>query len=178
MKERRRVMQNKQGDIRGYRPQPTGAVPVVPPAQQPAPYPPQQPVPQPYHPQNPPPGYVTGNYPPVQQPQMTQPTQPIRSIAENLDWNVVMLLVSALLGVIYALVVTITLSHLGQLIPHMIVAWLSALGAGSASFLRNRWAALGAAIGYVLAMLLFLNYFYWLLLPAILCGVAFMRMEE
>lgn len=174
-------MQNKQGDIRGYRPQPTGAVPVVPPVQQPAPYPPQQTGPQAYYPQNPPPGYVTGNYQPIQQPYPAEPiesSQQIRAIAENIDWNVLMLLASALLGVIYALVVTITLSRLGQLIPHIIVAWATAIAAGAAGFLRNRWIALGAAVGYVIAMLLFLNYFYWLLIPAILCGVAFTRMEE
>lgn len=259
-------MKNDQGDVRGYRPQPTGSVPVVRPSlpQQPG-YPPQageagypqptQPtaptqqqwtgsyVPQQSYPQSgqpmqpqqwtgsyvPPQGYPqngqqpmtqqwTGSYPPQQQqgyqpmpqqnagtynpqqpyPQGMQPQQPytpqdqqqmdslvqpsvfdrIRAIIPQLDLPVVMLLAAGVLGLAYALFVTISFSWLTKLIPHLLVVWLTVIATCAACVLRQKRIALAACAGYVLSILLFLNYFYLLLPQPILCGLAFWHMEE
>lgn len=259
-------MRNDQGDVRGYRPQPTGSVPVVRPSlpQQPG-YPPQAgepvypqptqpttpmqpqwtgsfaPQPQQGYPQNqqpvqpqqwtgsymPPQGYPqngqqpmqqwTGAYPPQQgyppqamqqhtgsynpqqpyqgaqqtqqsfipqnQQPMDAPDQPslidkIRTIIPQLDLPLIMLLAAGILGLAYALFVTISFSWLTKLIPHLLVVWLTVIATCAACVLRQKRIALAACAGYVLSMLLFLNYFYLLLPQPILCGLAFWHMEE
>lgn len=260
-------MKNDQGDVRGYRPQPTGSVPVVHPSlpQQPG-YPPQageagypqqaqptaptqqqwtgsyvpqspqgypqqsgqpmmpqqwsgsymppqgypqngqQPMPQQwtgsyapqqgYPPQSVPP-QGTGSYmPPQQQPyqQAAQPFAPehqpmdqtgspsvierIRTIIPQLDLPIIMLLAAGILGLAYALFVTISFSWLTKLIPHLLVVWLTVIATCAACVLRQKRIALAACAGYVLSILLFLNYFYLLLPQPILCGLAFWHLEE
>ena len=138
-------------------------------------YNPQQPYQQGMQPQQP--------YVPQNQQQMDAPGQPsvidrIRAVIPQLDLPVIMLLAAGILGLAYALFVTISFSWLTKLIPHLLVVWLSVIATCAACVLRQKRIALAACAGYVLSMLLFLNYFYLLLLQPILCGLAFWHMEE
>jgi len=138
-------------------------------------YNPQQPYQQGMQPQQP--------YVPQNQQQMDAPGQPsvidrIRAVIPQLDMPLIMLLAAGILGLAYALFVTISFSWLTKLIPHLLVVWLTVIATCAACVLRQKRIALAACAGYVLSMLLFLNYFYLLLPQPILCGLAFWHMEE
>jgi len=92
-----------------------------------------------------------------------------KQLWQLLDPAAVALLVAAILGLGYALYATITYWWLTKIIAHLVIAWVSVGINAMALFRSNRQLMAVAAVGYVIAMLLFMNYFYLLLLQALLC---------
>jgi len=117
-------------------------------------------------------------------PSQTAPMQPLvapitygspNSAPETLqdklrDLNFLFPLIACVLSVAYALFATISFGHVGALLPHFLVVWVTSLVSGAAGYLRQPILNLVAVVGYVLSMLLFLNYAYLLLPSLALCG--------
>lgn len=106
-----------------------------------------------------------------------QPQQVPRqcSLWQQLDPAAVALLAACVLGLAYALYVTISFWWLKPVLPHLIVTWVALLLNGIAMFSGRRQVMLLTCIGYVAGMLLFVNYMYLLIPQAILCLIAWWR---
>ncbi len=98
------------------------------------------------------------------------------AIWQALDKSMLMLLVAAVLGAAYALFVTISFWWFTRLLPHIVVVWAAVALTAAAMFTRDRRLALAATIGYLIAILLFLNYCYLLIPSLLLSGFALYRM--
>ena len=116
-----------------------------------------------------------------------QPAQPAeeqsfmdkaKAIWAQLDPAAVALLAAAIAGGIYALYTTIALGHISQLIAHVIVIWLTVAVNILALFSYKHEIKLVAAVGYVIAMLLFLNFFYWLIPSCALSAWAWWKSRQ
>ncbi len=110
----------------------------------------------------------------------TMPYQPqeasrAKSLWQQLDPSAVALLAACLLGLAYALYVTISFWWLAPVLPHLIVTWVVLLLNGAAMFLGQRRLMLLAGIGYIVAMLLFINYMYLLIPQVVLCLFAWWK---
>lgn len=98
------------------------------------------------------------------------------AIWRMLDKSMLMLLVAAVLGLAYALFVTISFWWFARLLPHIVIVWAAVALTAAALFTRDRRLALAAAVGYLAAVLLFLNYCYLLIPSLLLSGFALYRM--
>ncbi|MBP3637212.1 MAG: hypothetical protein J6K13_06645 [Clostridia bacterium] len=108
----------------------------------------------------------------VQAPVQSSPVDRIKAIWAQLDPCAVMLLCSLILGLAYALYATISFWWLSKLLPHLILVWLTAVINGVALFTGKQDISLITAAGYLVSLLLFVNYFYLLLPQAVLCAIA------
>ncbi len=151
------MMQTNDTNIRGYFPQPD---PNLPPRQQTAPFTPLQPM-QPIVMQN-------GQPAPL--------AQRAAAVWQMLDKSMLMLLIAAVLGVAYALFVTISFWWFLRLLPHIVVTWAAVALTVAAMLTRDRRLTLVAAVAYLAAVLLFLNYCYLLIPSLLLSGFALYRM--
>ncbi len=98
-----------------------------------------------------------------------------KSLWQQLDPAAVALLAACVLGLVYALYATISFWWLKAVLPHLIVAWIALLLNGAALFTSQRRMMLLAGIGYIVAMLLFINYMYLLIPQAVLCLYAWWK---
>lgn len=92
-----------------------------------------------------------------------------KQLWQLLDPAAVALLAAGILGLAYALYATITYWWLTKIIIHLVVAWASVCMNALALFRSNRQMMTVAAVGYIIAMLLFMNCFYLLIPQALLC---------
>ena len=108
-----------------------------------------------------------------------QPQEPQQtSIWQQIDPYALALLVAAVLGLAYALYATISFWWLTKIILHLILAW-GAVGLNTyALFTRKQSVMHFAAVAYLVAMLLFINYCYLLIPQLILCAVAWWNANE
>lgn len=112
---------------------------------------------------------------PYQAPAQLSPIERFKAIWSQLDPAAVMLLAAVVLGFAYALYATISFWWLTKLIPHLILVWLTVVVSGVALFAGKRELMLASAAGYVIALLLFVNYFYLLLPQPLLCLLAWWK---
>lgn len=151
------MMQTNDTNIRGYFPQPD---PNLPPRQQTAPFTPLQPT-----------------SPIVMRSEQSAPiAQRAAAVWQLLDKSMLMLLIAAVLGVAYALFVTISFWWFLRLLPHIVVTWAAVALTVAAMLTRDRRLTLVAVVGYLAAVLLFLNYCYLLIPSLLLSGFALYRM--
>ena len=108
----------------------------------------------------------------VQAPVQSSPVDRIKAIGAQLDPCAVMLLCALILGLAYALYATISFWWLTTLLPHLILIWLTVVINGVALFTGKQDISLITAAGYLVSLLLFVNYFYLLLPQAVLCAIA------
>lgn len=105
----------------------------------------------------------------------TAPYQPAKEtprwkqLWKLLDPVAVALLAACVLGLAYALYATISFWWLTAVLPHLVVTWLVVVLNGVTMVMGHRRMMLLSAIGYAIAMLLFINYMYLLIPQAILC---------
>lgn len=92
-----------------------------------------------------------------------------KQLWQLLDPAAVALLAAGILGLAYALYATITYWWLTKIIIHLVVAWASVGVNAMALFRSNRQMMTVAAVGYIIAMLLFMNCFYLLIPQVLLC---------
>lgn len=119
-------------------------------------------------------------------PQFRQMTQPVQvPQAENLltavkagKKNAWLMLAGVLLGLIYAIYVTVTYGSVSRIIPHIVVTWLSVLCSGGAAYLYDNRMIIVAGAGFVISMLLFLNTWYLIIPAAALCVLAYFFQEK
>ena len=111
------------------------------------------------------------------QPQQEEITG-FKAIWQQIDPYALALLVAAVLGLAYALYASISFWWLTKIILHLILAW-AAVGVNAyALFTRKQPMMLLAAVCYLVAMLLFINYCYLLIPQLILCAVAWWNANE
>ena len=111
------------------------------------------------------------------QPQQEETTS-FKAIWQQIDPYALALLVAAVLGLAYALYASISFWWLTKIILHLILAW-AAVGVNAyALFTRKQPMMLLAAVCYLVAMLLFINYCYLLIPQLILCAVAWWNANE
>ena len=108
------------------------------------------------------------------QPQENEQT----SIWQQIDPYALALLVAAVLGLAYALYATISFWWLSKIILHLVLAWGSVALNAYALFTRKQNLMFFAAAGYLVSMLLFINYCYLLILQLILCVLAWWNANE
>lgn len=111
----------------------------------------------------------------VQAPAQPSPLDRVKAIWSQLDPCAVMLLGALILGLAYALYATISFWWLTKLLPHLILVWLTVVINGVALFTGKQDVSLIATAGYLVSLLLFINYFYLLLPQAVLCLVAWWK---
>ena len=124
---------------------------------------------------------------PMGQPMQPAPVQPMQEKSDffhtALDYvrehQLFALIGAAVVALLYLLFILLLSGwNLGKLIPFIIVLVASLGATGAAIILRKKFISLSACAGYVLAMLLFLNYFFILLPSAALCALDFFNREE
>lgn len=111
------------------------------------------------------------------QPQQEE-TAGFKAIWQQIDPYALALLVAAVLGLGYALYASISFWWLTKIILHLILAW-AAVGVNAYALItRKQPMMLLAAVCYLVAMLLFINYCYLLIPQLILCAVAWWNANE
>ena len=111
------------------------------------------------------------------QPQQEETTG-FKAIWQQIDPYALALLVAAVLGLAYALYASISFWWLTKIILHLILAW-AAVGVNAYALItRKQPMMLLAAVCYLVAMLLFINYCYLLIPQLILCAVAWWNANE
>lgn len=111
------------------------------------------------------------------QPQQEE-TSGFKAIWQEIDPYALALLVAAVLGLAYALYASISFWWLTKIILHLILAW-AAVGVNAYALItRKQPMMLLAAVCYLVAMLLFINYCYLLIPQLILCAVAWWNANE
>lgn len=111
------------------------------------------------------------------QPQQEE-TFGFKAIWQQIDPYALALLVAAVLGLAYALYASISFWWLTKIILHLILAW-AAVGVNAYALItRKQPMMLLAAVCYLVAMLLFINYCYLLIPQLILCAVAWWNANE
>ena len=111
------------------------------------------------------------------QPQQEE-TSGFKAIWQQIDPYALALLVAAVLGLAYALYASISFWWLTKIILHLILAW-AAVGVNAYALItRKQPMMLLAAVCYLVAMLLFINYCYLLIPQLILCAVAWWNANE
>ena len=111
------------------------------------------------------------------QPQQEETTG-FKVILQQIDPYALALLVAAVLGLAYALYASISFWWLTKIILHLILAW-AAVGVNAYALItRKQPMMLLAAVCYLVAMLLFINYCYLLIPQLILCAVAWWNANE
>ncbi|MBE5802925.1 MAG: hypothetical protein E7316_00255 [Clostridiales bacterium] len=108
-------------------------------------------------------------------PYQPQENNTVKSLWKQLDPAAVVLMVAAILGLAYALYATISFWWLTKILVHLILVWVTVGISALALFTGNRMLTAIAAIGYVVSMLLFVNYFYLLLPQAGLCAFSWWK---
>lgn len=140
--------------------------------------------PQAYPPQQLQPGYTTQPQPKVYPyPQQPAPSKGSNTVSGFLGsiWDMIqerglLLPVIALaLGAAYALYITIVFFTSYQMnirvLPHLLCVWASVAVNGAACMVQKRtYVTVGAGVGYLVAMLLFLNQFFLLIPSIVLCA--------
>ena len=111
------------------------------------------------------------------QPQQEETTG-FKAVWQQIDPYALALLVAAVLGLAYALYASISFWWLTKIILHLILAW-AAVGVNAYALItRKQPMMLLAAVCYLVAMLLFINYCYLLIPQLILCAVAWWNANE
>lgn len=95
-----------------------------------------------------------------------------------LDPAAVALLAAGVLGLIYALYATISYWWLTKILMHLILTWLTVGINAVAMFRSDRRMMAVAVVGYIVSMLLFVNYLYLLIPSALLCVFAWWKSKE
>ena len=128
------------------------------------------------------------NYQQAYQPQPQYRTQP-RQKAKQSERRNILLLISSIIGIVYAIILTIYFigvynqSIMGVIAfrlvtPHIILVGLAAVANGLSWYLDNGWVALASAVLYLVAGLVFTMYLLYILIPVVLAFVGFVMVNN
>lgn len=102
-------------------------------------------------------------------PYQPQETSKIKALWQQLDPAAVALMAAAILGLGYAIFASVSFWWLTKVLFHLILVWATVGINVIALFTSNRSLTALSVVGYIVSMVLFVNYCYLLLPQAALC---------